>query len=83
MVPGNPCVIIKANAVIPNSTVDEITDQIYLESLRVTWDEVTKGFKVIEKIDDFTDIIYFYIKAPFGVASRDFCEKRAIKRNYP
>ena len=42
-------------------------------------------YKVIEKIDENTDIIYFYVKSPnkMLVAHRSFCQIRVLRKNFP
>ena len=41
--------------------------------LRTKWDKVTLGFKIVENINESSDIIYFYVDAGFGSTKRDFC----------
>ncbi len=38
---------------------------------------------VIEKVDEFTDIIYFYVDPGFGFDKRDFLQRRIFRRDYP
>ncbi len=36
--PGNPCVLVRAESLVTSCDVGEIFDQIYYEKLRQTWD---------------------------------------------
>lgn len=59
--PGTPCVLIKAKAILENIPKQAVFDQIYITEKRMKWDTVFGEFKQIEKIDEKTDVIYFLI----------------------
>ncbi len=54
--------LLRAWAVIENFTPKEIFDQIYDTTNRAKWDPVTCGLRVVESIDETSEIIYFYVK---------------------
>ena len=43
-------------------TPKQIFDVIYDTNYRAKWDTVVSNFRVIEKVDEFQDIIHFIIK---------------------
>jgi len=52
--------------------VEEIFEAIYYQEIRTSWDKLTLGFRILQKENQNTDIIYFYIDPGFGVTKRDF-----------
>jgi len=79
----SPVVLIRATAFLQGLKPKQIFDVIYDTAYRTKWDHVVAGFRVVEKIDEVTDIIYFMIKAPFGVSTRDFVQQRCYQLDYP
>ena len=43
------------------------------------------NFKIIETINEYTDVISYYIKspAPFFAANRSFCQQRILRPDFP
>ena len=39
-------------------------------------------FKVLETYDNY-DLLYYKLKTPFGITSRDFLSRRTVIRNWP
>ncbi|EAR94352.1 START domain protein (macronuclear) [Tetrahymena thermophila SB210] len=83
MIPGNPCVLVRAESLIKDCNAEEVFVQIYNAELRSQWDKVTQGFTVIDKLQDGVDIIYFFVDPGLGVTKRDFCQTRVLKKDYP
>jgi len=79
----SPVILLKAWALIENFTPKEVFDQIYDTVNRAKWEPVTMGLRVVEQIDDHSDIIYYYVKTPFGITERDFVQKRNFAFDYP
>jgi hypothetical protein len=79
----SPVVLIRGIAFCEGLRPKQIFDVIYDSAYRQKWDSVVSNFQVVEKIDDYTDIIYFLIKAPFGASNRDFLQQRRFRMNYP
>ncbi len=61
----------------------DVFNQIYNTEERTKWDTITTQLKVVDKIDDKTEVIYFLVKAPFGVSNRDFVQMRDFEIDYP
>jgi hypothetical protein len=76
-------VLIRAWAFIEGFTPDEVFEQIYNAEKRCKWDTVATGLRVVDTIDEKTDVIYFCVKAPFGVSNRDFVQLRDYEFGYP
>jgi len=55
-------VLLRAWATIRGQKPREIFDQIFDADSRAKWDTVLAGFRVVEDIDDETDVIHFIIK---------------------
>ncbi|KAL4511627.1 hypothetical protein ABPG72_012472 [Tetrahymena utriculariae] len=83
MIPGNPCVLVRAESLIKDCNAEEVFVQIYNAEIRSQWDKVTQGFTVIDKIQDGVDVIYFFVDPGLGVTKRDFCQTRVLKKDYP
>jgi hypothetical protein len=47
------------------------------------WDKISKDFKIIEKIKDYDDFIYFYVDPGYCITKRDFVQRRMARLNYP
>lgn len=58
----SPVVLIRAWAHIKNFTPEEVFKQIHDTEQRKSWDTVTTNLKVLEKIDEKTEVIYFLVK---------------------
>lgn len=41
MIPGNPCVLVRAEAIVEGCNPEEVFVQIYNAKLRISWDKVT------------------------------------------
>jgi len=80
---GSPVVLIRAWALIQGFTPQEVFDQIYDTEKRAKWETVTMDLKVVEKINDNSQVIYFYVKTPIGISERDFVQIRDFRLNYP
>ncbi|KAL4471402.1 hypothetical protein ABPG74_008295 [Tetrahymena malaccensis] len=83
MIPGNPCVLVRAESLVKDCNAEEVFVQIYNAEIRSQWDKVTQGFTVIDKIQDGVDVIYFFVDPGLGVTKRDFCQTRVLKKDYP
>ena len=59
---NSPVILLRAWAVVEGFTPKEVFEQIYDTEKRAKWDTVTVGLRVLETIDENSEIIYFYIK---------------------
>jgi len=80
--PGNEAVFVKGYGDV-NSPKEILFEAIYNEDFRKKWDKVLVNFHVVERESDTVDIVYYYVESPFGVANRDFLQKRIVRYNYP
>jgi len=80
---GSPVVLIRAWAFIEGFSPQEVFDQIYDTEKRAKWETVTMSLSVVEKIDETSQVIYFYVKTPIGISERDFVQVRNFKLDYP
>lgn len=81
--PGNPAVFVKGHADLPNVKKEILFKAIAEEEYRKKWDKVLANFHVVERESDLVDVIYYYVPSPFGVANREFCQKRITKFDFP
>lgn len=79
---GNSAVFVKGYVDI-ESTKEILFKAIYDQEFRVYWDKVLMDFHIVERESEDVDIVYYYVESPFGVANRDFCQKRIVRRNFP
>jgi len=82
-VAGCPVVLVKGNAILEGIPLDIMWNAIADLDLRKSWDTVFSTMEVVETNPDGTEIVYSILKAPFGVQSRDFLQKRTIVHDYP
>jgi hypothetical protein len=78
-------VLIRGTAFCEGLRPNQIFDVIYDSAYRQKWDTVVSNFQVVQKLDEFTDIIYFIIKTPplTPVKNRDFVQVRRYKKDFP
>lgn len=81
--PGCPVVLVKGSAILENIPLDTLWKAIANLDLRKTWDTVFSTMEVVEQNPDGTEVVYFVLKAPFGIQDRDFLQKRTIVHDYP
>eukprot|EP00330_Aristerostoma_sp_ATCC50986_P007684 CAMPEP_0114593842 /NCGR_PEP_ID=MMETSP0125-20121206/15439_1 /TAXON_ID=485358 ORGANISM="Aristerostoma sp., Strain ATCC 50986" /NCGR_SAMPLE_ID=MMETSP0125 /ASSEMBLY_ACC=CAM_ASM_000245 /LENGTH=187 /DNA_ID=CAMNT_0001793431 /DNA_START=1693 /DNA_END=2256 /DNA_ORIENTATION=+ len=82
-VDDSPIVLIRARSILKGYSCMELFEQIYDSENRKKWDTVTTQLKILEQVDDKTDVIHFVIKTPFGCSNRDFVQKREYCLDYP
>jgi len=54
--------LIRAWAFIEGFSPYEVFQQIYDTEKRIKWDTVTTQLRIVEKVDEKTEIIYFLVK---------------------
>ncbi|KAM3144421.1 hypothetical protein pb186bvf_003585 [Paramecium bursaria] len=81
--PGNPAVFVKGFADLPGVSKDTLYFAIHDEQYRKKWDKILVDFQILEKESPIVDIMYYYVKSPFGVDNREFCQKRIVRQNFP
>jgi START domain len=59
---GSPVVLIRAWAIMKDCSPFEINNQIYDTENRQKWDTVTNNIRVIDVLEDGSEIIHFVIK---------------------
>lgn len=77
---NNPVILIKAEATL-NIKPNLLCELIYNLKWRKKWDKVLSDFKIVDKIDESSDVIFSLYKAPFGISNREFLQKRFIFEN--
>jgi len=68
-------ILVKAVAKMPEISPALILHHIRDTKTRQAWDRTFDSFCLIDCIDN-VDVVYCYLKAPFPVASREFCQYR-------
>ena len=77
----SPVAIVKATALISDVTAEDVMQVIWDVHVRVTWDQVMKGFQEIEVHSPDSSLISFFVKPPIPlVAARDFVQLRCRQR---
>ncbi len=80
---GNPIVVLRTVAQISDCPQEELFELIYDAKGRQSWDNVIKNFTSMDRENENTDYLYFFVDAGFGVSKRDFITKRAWLRDTP
>ncbi|CAG9321279.1 unnamed protein product [Blepharisma stoltei] len=80
-VSDSPICMIKAFCEVDYSA-ETVYRAIWDTSIRTQWDKLFHEFKVIDKTPDY-EVLYYMIKAPFGLTRRDWLQRRIEIRNYP
>jgi hypothetical protein len=78
---GNPVVLIKSTSIV-EGPADKIFQLIYDMNYRSKWDKVFSNLKIVKILNENTDVMYTYLKAPFMIADRDFLQKRTCYKNF-
>ena len=81
---GTPMVMIKADAILQGIPKDIVFKAIYDTDIRQQWDKLFHEFEVVEHDEKKMEtVLYYSIKAPFGVSNRDFLQKRKVIHDFP
>mmetsp|Transcript_4056 Transcript_4056/g.3392 ORF Transcript_4056/g.3392 Transcript_4056/m.3392 type:complete len:170 (+) Transcript_4056:1240-1749(+) len=76
--------MIKAIATIVGFDKDTVYTAIYDTNIRQKWDKIFHKFLVVEDdAEKLETVLYYSIKAPFGISNRDFLQKRKVLNDYP
>lgn len=78
---GNPIVLIKSVSTV-DGPADKIFRLIYDLNYLSRWDKVFSNLKIVKILNENTDVMYSYLKAPIFVTDRDFLQKRTCYKNY-
>lgn len=80
---GTPMVLIKAIATL-EFPKEIVYQAIYDTNIRQQWDKLFHKFEVVENDEEKKEaVLYYVIKAPFGVSNRDFLQKRRVVDDWP
>ena len=77
---GNPLILVRCDSMV-RGDVEKIFDLLFDLGKRERWDTIFCKMKVLKVINDHTDLVYSYIKAPSFITNRDFLQKRISYRN--
>lgn len=81
---GTPMVMIKAIATLEGFTKETVFKVIYDTDIRQQWDKLFHKFLLVEDDEEkLESILYYSIKAPFGISNRDFLQRRKVLHNFP
>lgn len=73
---GTPMIMIKAIATLEGFTKETVFTVIYDTAIRQRWDKLFHTFRVVEDDQEKQEaVLYYSIKAPFGISNRDFLQK--------
>jgi hypothetical protein len=75
-----PSLLAKSNFEI-NLSAHRVYQLLYNLNYRSQWDKHLSKFKIIKIIDEHTDLMYCYFKAPALVTDRDYIQKRVLAKN--
>lgn len=76
-----PTVLVKSHFEI-NLSASRVFELIYNLDYRSQWDRNFSKFKIVKVIDQSTDLVYCYFKAPLFVTDRDYLQKRVVARDF-
>lgn len=80
---GQGVILLRADMFFEGITPEELYLMTTDFSLRKQWDELIADMEILEKIDSFSDIVYFNIPPPgFMVSQREFVNRRTRVKNY-
>lgn len=79
-VSDSPILLVRCDAVV-NGNIETIFELITNMEKRSSWDVIFSRLKILKVFNEYSDVMYSYIKAPPMVTDRDFLQKRSIRRN--
>ena len=81
---GSPMILVKAVATLRGIPAEIVFKAIYDTDIRQTWDKLFYRFEVVEHDEEKLEtVLYYIIKAPFGISNRDFLQRRRVMYNFP
>ena len=78
---GCPHVMVKAFSSV-NYSVDTVLKTMNDVEVRTKWEDLFDEYKLLSTYKDY-DLLYYKLKTPFGITSRDFLSRRTIIHNWP
>lgn len=76
----SPILLVKCDAIV-HGNVEVIFDLITNIEKRSKCDTLFCRMKILKVFDEYTDVMYSYLKAPPMVTNRDFLQKRTYRQN--
>lgn len=78
----SPVVLIKAYLSLDNVAPAQVFRLLYDIELRKKWDKTLATFYNFGKVSEEVDHLYCLINTPFGISTRDVCQRRTVVSNY-
>ena len=76
----DPVILVKSITQLKHKP-ENVYELLFNLEIRAKWDRIFSKWEIKKIIDENTDVIYSYIKAPFIVTDREFLQKRLSYKN--